>query len=394
VAVVIGGGYARFYINGEPAGTDGNPGGREPQVNVNEEDLFIGRQGITTRTARQHFKGKIDELRVWNEARAESDISRLAARQLFHPVSHLVAYFSLNDFDPDNALKVANGADVAVGEDTGGLAFFGADMGITAWVNGLYSLDWDGPFWDEPYLDPNLNLARNSAAKGLWVGKVVLTQVNEVQTAKPGESGIITPTADTASFTILFHVDDGGRVSLLKDVIIMQEADGEEDTSIDPDALAEGVENRLVLVTDQNKIPLFKGVTIRGGKLVGRRIGTVGYDFEGSELTLDGGLGPGRALVGELVLPKLHPTNPFRHKYHPDHRNTNPDNPEYGYEIVRQMTVVFDDTADGQPEIGDYGVRVLSGTYREAIEGLHKVPLIAEGTVSLTRISTVGKLNE
>jgi hypothetical protein len=394
VAVTISGGVARFYINGESAGDDGNPGGREPQVNVNDEDLFIGRQGLTTRTARQHFKGKIDELRIWDQAQSAADILRLATRQLFHPVPHLIAYFSFNDFDPEDSLKAANGAGLPLGEETGGLAFFGSEMGITAWVNGLYSLDWDGPFWDEPYLDPNLNLARNAAAKGLWVGKVVLSRVNEVQTAKPGESGDITDTADTASFTILFHVDDGGRVSLLKDVIIMQENDGEEDASIAPDALADGADNRLVLLTDPSKIPLFRGVTIRGGKLVGQRIGTVAYDFEDSELAMDGGLGPGRAIVGELVLSKLHPTNPFRHKYHPDHRNINPDNDDYGYEIVRHMTVVFDDTPDGQPGIGDYGVRTLTGVYSETIEGLHKIPLVVEGVVSLTRICTVGKLNE
>jgi hypothetical protein len=235
------------------------------------------------------------------------------------------------------------------------------------------------------------------------VGKVVLNAVSELQTASSTSPGRITPTTDTMAFTILLHVDTTGRVRLLKDVVVLRvegasteeplpEEEGLESTPQTPvgqDPTAQD-ESHVALVTDPSRLPSL--TLAAGGKP--RRISAPAYDFEGTELALQGGVGPDRGVTGAIVLPRLHPTNPFRHKYHPDHRNTNPDNAEDGFEIVRTLTIAFDPTEDGLAVPGGYGIQRLTGTYRESITGLHKVALITAGTVELSRISTVGRLNQ
>ena len=80
-------------------------------------------------------------------------------------------------------------------------------------------------------------------------------------------------------------------------------------------------------------------------------------------------------------------SNPFRHRYHSDHRE--------GYEIGRQFSLQFDGApADPLTEGPNYGVQRLTGIYKETITGLHKIALEVQGTVTLDRISTVEVLND
>ena len=146
-------------------------------------------------------------------------------------------------------------------------------------------------------------------------------------------------------------------------------------------------ESLLVLVTRPELIQNYQGLSRRGGRMVGLRYGSVAYDFEGRELPVLGGLGPGVSCLGRIHLPKDHPTNPYRHKYHPDHRS--------GFDITRQFTIEFDG-APSDPFLAapGYGVDLLSGVYRETVTGLHKIPLHVEGTVELNRITTLGVLNQ
>jgi hypothetical protein len=83
---------------------------------------------------------------------------------------------------------------------------------------------------------------------------------------------------------------------------------------------------------------------------------------------------------------KLAPTNPYRHKYHPDHT--------VGFDLIRVFSLEFTG-AQGDPLAAApaYGVDRITGTYRESIAGLHKITLKTEGTVTLNRISTVANLN-
>jgi hypothetical protein len=394
------GGPVLFYLNGAAAG-HGPISELLGSIDTGDTGpLLIGRQGLGKpgSPAAHHYKGYLDEVRIWDGVRTPAEVAQLAGRQLFRwDGPELIGYWNFNRFDPAklvlydpevNYLQVPS-------ESAGGyLAVFGEDvMDVSAYVPGLYSLTWDGDFWDNDRDDQG-DFSRDPGTRGLWVGDVVFTAVNEVQTAKPGQSGVVTPVASPLSFVIILHVDNGGRVRLLKEVTIMQHPGGQTDVTIGEEGIPEGVETQIALVTDDTLLPAFIGVLGQDGSRAGHRIGTVAYDFEGSELRLSGGLGAGKALTGTVLLPRLHPTNPFRHKYHPDHRNTNPDNPKYGYEISRKLNIVFAATANGQPTVAGYGVSQLTGTYEESITGLHKVPLIARGTIAIRRVSTVGTLND
>ena len=70
------------------------------------------------------------------------------------------------------------------------------------------------------------------------------------------------------------------------------------------------------------------------------------------------------ALLGTIFLPASHPTNPFRHRRHPDHR--------FGYDITRVVRLDFDSGTGGNLDRAGYGVDRISGVYREEVSGLHK----------------------
>jgi hypothetical protein len=112
-----------------------------------------------------------------------------------------------------------------------------------------------------------------------------------------------------------------------------------------------------------------------------------------TELPMSGGFGPGGpGLTTEIMLPANHPTNPFRHRRHPDHT--------VGFNITREIALGFD-AADLQPRGGaSYGIDRISGTYDEEIFGLHKplgpqqdIGLKVRGTFVLNRISLIDTLN-
>ncbi len=128
-----------------------------------------------------------------------------------------------------------------------------------------------------------------------------------------------------------------------------------------------------------------------------------------TELPLAGTFGPGSGdprltwdiklaplglpgLTGSLLLPANHPTNPFRHRRHPDH--------VIGFDITRNLRLDFDGAVGSAPTRAGYGVDRVTGTYREEIFGLHKklgpqqnLGLRVEGKFELNRISLVDTLN-
>jgi hypothetical protein len=130
------------------------------------------------------------------------------------------------------------------------------------------------------------------------------------------------------------------------------------------------------------------------------------------ELPLSGRFGPGQGdpryshvikqeglaplgvagLAGTAFLPAGHPTNPFRHRRHPDHR--------YGIDITRHVRLDFDPGPAGALETAGYGVERITGVYREELLGLHKplgpgkdTGLRVEGRFELNRISLIDALN-
>ena len=112
-----------------------------------------------------------------------------------------------------------------------------------------------------------------------------------------------------------------------------------------------------------------------------------------TELPMGGDFGPqGSGLSTKITLPANHPTNPFRHRRHPDNG--------VGFDIEREINLAFD-AADQQP-LGraNYGVDRITGIYDEEIFGLHKplgplqdIGLKVHGTFQLNRISLIDTLN-
>jgi hypothetical protein len=113
-----------------------------------------------------------------------------------------------------------------------------------------------------------------------------------------------------------------------------------------------------------------------------------------NESLLSGAISPSQTLAGTIYLGASHPTNPFKHRRHPDHT--------IGYAITRALNIQFDaSTSTNAQQISGFGVDQITGTYREEISGLHKplgpnqdIGLITEGTVKLSRVSLVDTLNQ
>lgn len=101
------------------------------------------------------------------------------------------------------------------------------------------------------------------------------------------------------------------------------------------------------------------------------------------------------ALTAAIFLPANHPTNPFRHRRHPDHTT--------GFDIRRQIRIDFDAAPSNELQRVSFGVDQIHGTYREEIFGLHKplgpapqtnpIGLKVEGQFELNRISHIDTLN-
>lgn len=353
VAVVVDGvaKTTTFYINGKAAGATSSA-----IIADSAGLLSIGKHGGTALS--NFFNGGIDEIRIWNRVRTPSEIILLAFGELPAGASNLVAHYS---FTEGSGTSVADGA-----------------LALAATLANITNANWlAGPIFPQaPTLPAGLNLTRNPKAAGLWIGDVKLTRVNEVQKAVNGAANTLSPTSDAASIRIILHVDAAGEVRLLKDVIIMQtQAIGVPAPPPKP-----------VLVTDPTQIFQYDGVVKRNGKLVGLRYGTAAFDFPGLETTMIGGVGAGVACAGRIDIDKNAPTNPYRHKYHPDHGE--------GFDLIRVFSLEFAGLpGDPLAAAPAYGVDRISGTYRESIAGLHKITLKTEGTVTLNRVSTVATLN-
>jgi len=342
--------------------------------------------------------------------------------------------------------------------------------------------------------------AAQDPARGLWVGEVVLTSVNEVSVAVNAQNVVVapdpavpTPTADAAHLRLLLHVDNAGKVRLLKSVaVINKSTTSTQDLALVTDAALyssfPGIAKRFSAVAfDFGDLKAYVALTNIAGAVAtaaanaatassatsngtysaaanaktnalryaatntvlpgstqytsfvasadvtsaassatlsavqvayatAKTPGTVYQDVwnaassaalkaltpvftEADALTLNqvdlmGGLLAGGQVTGTFFLGAAHPTNPFRHRMHPDH--------SIGYDIIRTLEL---DITPGPNAIqldgGGYGVDRLSGIYKEEIHGLHKplgpnqdIGLKVAGAFTLNRLTTVATLNQ
>lgn len=231
---------------------------------------------------------------------------------------------------------------------------------------------------------------------GLWLGSATIDAVSEVHSANPTHP---TPTRSTFQLRLLVHLDASGKARLLKEVTQMWK-DGTYTNNASGEKLVHQP-GRYVLLTDDSLIGQFSGATLRDGAPVGRRLSSMGYDFPSRNtnnfLLLSGQFDFGKKLTGTLTMPHDAPTNPYKHRFHPDHDNLNVrfDEPAVeDFETSRQIELEFTTAPpQGAPPSPDYGYSTIGGVYRETIGGLHKTNLFVRGGFVLNRISLVSDLN-
>lgn len=198
--------------------------------------------------------------------------------------------------------------------------------------------------------------------------------------------GALTRTSSPLDLRLLFHVDGQDQVRLLKEVIQVYDSNTQD----------------YVLLTDHTLVPNYTGVAIRDGVPVGRRLSAAGFDFVGTHLQCTGGVSASGSVSCSIQLGSNHPTNPFLHRYHPDHDNLDEryENAVVeAYAVTRQITLDFSSRYPPDEDLpvravtpAGWGVDLLGGYYTETLTGLHKDPITVHGPFILRRVVTTNKL--
>jgi len=117
-------------------------------------------------------------------------------------------------------------------------------------------------------------------------------------------------------------------------------------------------------------------------------------------MAMEGVFAPGAKLNASLVQDADAPTNPFRHKYHPDHDNLDPHfepiaagKPAESFTVRRDLELEFTVPGTASDDDPALGHDLLEGQYRETVTGLHRQPIRVEGTFRLRRLTDVTELN-
>jgi len=228
---------------------------------------------------------------------------------------------------------------------------------------------------------------------GLWIGEVEINAVSQSQMA-----GVIPePVARPFSQRFLIHVDSAGQARLLKDVIQMWEDGTQMPSATNPDFTEVETPGRYVLVTDEALLGLFSGAINRDGVQVGQRFSTVAYDFEGDSQLFDGRFQPGDQISTTLVIGSELPTNPFLHRFHPDHDNRDAQFLNFrqeAYQVVREMRLILEEQDPRGTNPPGWGETLVGGFFEESITGLHKNTIFTSGEFRMRRISSVPVLNQ
>ena len=214
------------------------------------------------------------------------------------------------------------------------------------------------------------------------VSRIVTTNLVPHSVVRTAPSMAPTPTGSELGLRLLLHVDAAGRTRLLKEVIEMWQ-DGTTTNDASGTAIIDRP-GRYVLLTDDSLVGKYTGISARDGVPVGRRLSTAGFDFADNELPLAGDFAIGSSVVGTNTMSDTFARNPFKHRYHPDHAK--------GFSIRRVIGLEFGAAPPNAPP--GYGERVLDGTYRETVSGLHRTNIVVSGSFRLTRIATTAVLNQ
>ena len=240
---------------------------------------------------------------------------------------------------------------------------------------------------------PQAGRATDPRFAGLWLGVVSIEKVSMAQTG-----GVVpTPTGSEFPLRVIVHVDAAGNVVLLKDVIQMWKEGTYKPDPDNPEYNVVDEPGRYVLITDDSLLPQFEGAVQRDGEQVGLRMSTAAYDFEEDELELEGVFGPGGLLTATIAIDPEQPTNPFLHRYHPDHDNLDPQFLNFrqeAYAVTREMEFVFASEDPEGSESPEWGSGEVAGSFNEAISGLHRSTIFVGGTFRFRRVLNIDQLNQ
>jgi len=244
---------------------------------------------------------------------------------------------------------------------------------------------------------------------GLWFGNATITKVSQPSNYSDPDTPV--KAASPFSFRMIIHVTPAAEgteakpeIRLLSQVIQMWQ---EGTWKPDPNDMGRQIVDQpghFVLLTNDDLIPQYSGSAMRDGQLVGRRISAQNFpnlitneqmlmgekeDSDGRDLNPFGT----KPLCLTITLQKDDPTNPFRHMFHPDHKES-----EQSYKILRDITLTFSDKdSEGKLITGvptlSWGSSELGGVYTEEITGLHRNHLFIEGIFQLHKVSDVEELN-
>jgi hypothetical protein len=225
-------------------------------------------------------------------------------------------------------------------------------------------------------------LATSQDFTGLWLGTATITNVPAVPDSggASGPGTVLTP----FPLRLLLHVDSHAQVSLLRDVTLIYTSSTNATETNAPAVVTRPAR----LITDPAILAQLSSSDLREGRITGRRLTAPHFDFalaQGQfQLPLTGVFGLSNQVSGELSVPSNLPTNPFLHRYHPDHGTNR------AYAITRHINLSFALAGGVPPGEGD---QAMGGSYSETIVGLHKQPLNSSGSLLLRRVSDVGTLN-
>jgi len=210
---------------------------------------------------------------------------------------------------------------------------------------------------------------------GLWVGQVSLNQVN----APAYTTNTVISTPAPMSVRLIMHVDNTGQARLLQEVLVAW------DPTLTDDPHTNGT---YALYASEKFLPSSASQI--------KRITSVGFPVM-APVSLTGLLGTTNdAMVGFVNISFDDPTNPFLHRYHPQHDNKDWDFVAYTNavevpNITRQISMDFI-TVTNTAADPIWGVDAVAGTYTESLTGLRAQPIIMTGPFALQRISRIAQL--
>jgi len=209
---------------------------------------------------------------------------------------------------------------------------------------------------------------------GLWVGEAQLNQVNA-----PAYTGDGLLRAPPLSLRLLVHVDAYGNTRLLQQVALAW-----DNTITDPPY----TNGTYALYADARDVPS----TATGVK----RISSAAFPMM-APVSLSGLLGStNETMVGLVNIGFDDPTNPFLHRYHPQHDNRDWDFVAYTNavevpNITRKVSLSFTTVTNATTD-PVWGVDTVAGTYSETLYGLRAQSITTSGPFALKRISRIDQL--